>query len=229
MVRGLALTVGLTLAPALLHWSSCSASKGSDAEVQAAAAKAAAAEVPANLEKDARGLEHPKKATAWHTRHLVTTTPQPAAERITDCIEQVTTIAEEAGNQDDMLAAPELVRALAVKDPALYHFCFYQLAGRLDERLQVGGPLMSEVATVFFETMKALWIMARALDLAAATTGAPREERYFSYLRKRYVDLSREYFGREVEIVGPPLHSNLPKPRPDAAAEGKPAAAFQGD
>ena len=91
------------------------------------------------------------------------------------------------------------VMSLASADTELYHFCFYQLMVRLDDRLAVGGPLMTEVATNFIDGMKALWILAGGLD---ALSG---QQHYFDYLRARYVQISKDVFGRDVVVVGPPM------------------------
>lgn len=145
------------------------------------------------------GPPFPTQASAWHTRMLIASNPQPTAERVHGCIEQLSQISAESANQQDMMAAQSQITTLAANDPDLYHYCFFQLMVRLDDRLAVGGPLMSEVATSFFDSMRALWIMARGLD---ALTGRTR---YFDYLQRRYVQISKDTFGRDVEVVGPPM------------------------
>lgn len=211
--------VGVALAAmlAMFYVSACSASKKDDSQTLHAVAENAKDD---DIEDDDGriGPPHPKHATASDTRTFLTTSPQPSVEKIAECIEQVTTLANEAGNQDDMVTAPEALKALVAIDTTLYHFCFYQLVNRLDERLAIGGPLMGELATVFFDTMKALWIMARALD---RVTG---QDRYFTYLRARYVQMSQDYFGRDVQVVAPPLGRPRPPEPAKGPGQGKPAA-----
>lgn len=149
----------------------------------------------------------PKRATAWETRTFVMTKRQPSAEKLARCMEQVASIAAEAGNQDDLQTAPEELKALVASDAGLYHTCFFHLMVRLDDRLAVGGPVMTDLATLFFEQMKSLWILARALD---QTTGV---KHYFQYLQQRYIQLSRDYFGRDIQVVAPPLgERRVPRP-----------------
>jgi hypothetical protein len=150
-------------------------------------------------EEPEAGLPHPKKPTAWDTRVLISTTPQPNSTKISDCFEQIHRIATDAGNQQDMLAAQSHVTNLAAQDVKTYHFCFYQMMVRLDERLDVGGPMMTELADAFFDNMKQLWLLARGLDQLGG------QKLYFDYLQQRYVQQSRQYFGREVDVVGPPM------------------------
>lgn len=166
-------------------------------------------------------LPHPEKATAWATRNLIATHPQPSNEKVAQCMDDLAKIAADAGNPQDMLQAQVQAANLAAADVGLYHYCFYQLMVRLDERLERGGPLMADVATVFFDTMRALWILARGLDVA---TG---RERYFPYLRERYVQLSKQHFGRDVEVVGPPMGIIRPGDQYPSQVKGKPAGAAQ--
>lgn len=145
------------------------------------------------------GLPHPAKPTAWHTRTFLYATPQPNPQLLFSCMDQVSHLASEAGNQQDMITASSHVTTLAAQEPTLYHYCFYQMMVRLDERLDRGGPLMTDMAKAFLDGMKSLWIFARGLDSANGRT------QYFDYLQKRYIQLSKQYFGRDVEKIGPPM------------------------
>lgn len=145
------------------------------------------------------GLPLPEKPTAWHTRTLVATRPQPAPDRVFGCIEKVAAIAKEAGNQQAMLEAQAQTANLAAADAELYHYCFLQMMVKLDDRIVSGGALMTDRAGAFLDGMKALWILARGLDVAQGRS------RYFEYLRARYVQLSQDHFGRDIEVVGPAM------------------------
>ncbi len=142
-------------------------------------------------------LPHPKEPTAWATKNLIITTPQPAPDYIYSCFNMMTALAKEAGNPGDLLKGEAALQEKVQADLRTYHFCFYQMMLRLDDNLAKGGPLMSSMAQTFFQTMKELWLLARALD---KTTSTPV---YFTYLKKRYIELSKTYFGRDVIEVGP--------------------------
>jgi len=151
-------------------------------------------------------LPTPAKPTAWATRTFIATASLPSTTKINACIDQVQQIAADAGNAQDMLNAQAQVTNLAATDALTYHYCFYQMVVHLDERLAVGGPVMTDLATTFFHSMRALWLFARGLDALTGQTA------YFSYLQARYVQLSHDVFGRDVKVVGPPLgdlHSPL--------------------
>lgn len=141
-------------------------------------------------------MRHPQKANAWATRMLVNTSMQQPQDKISECIEQISAIAKDSGNQDDMAKAVSQTRALVSQNLPLYHHCYYQIAARLDDRLAKGGALMTDMAYQFFESTKAMWIMARALD---EVTG---KKLYFSYLKSRYIQISRDTFGRKVGPIG---------------------------
>lgn len=146
------------------------------------------------------GLPHPAKPSAWHVRTFVTTQPQPPVAKVTACIEQVAAIAKDAENEQGLAAGQIQVGNLIGTDLAVYHYCFYQMMLRLDMRMEAGGPLMDDLATAFFDGMRRLWILARALD-----AGMGRDT-YFKFLARRYIDMSRQYFGRYIEVVTPPLN-----------------------
>lgn len=170
---------------------------------QAEAGEEEETESDANVDDQSPGpganLPHPKKPTAFYTRVFVTTQTQPPVDRISACIEQITSLAVEAENQQALLTAQTQASTLAGADLITYHYCFYQLALKLDERMEIGGPLMDDLATAFFAGIKRLWVLARALD---SNTG---RNHYMDWLTARYIAMSRQYFGRNIEVLAPPL------------------------
>ncbi|MBM4251954.1 MAG: hypothetical protein FJ146_08275 [Deltaproteobacteria bacterium] len=160
---------------------------------------------------------HPSKPTAWHTRALLYTTPQPTPEELYRCIDQVKRIGEQAGNQHDMMTLTPQVTALAAAQTRIFHFCFYQMALRLDERMDKGGPLIADLAPTFLAHMKTLWIFARGLDALDGKT------RYYDYLYKRYVGMSKQYFGRDLDQLGPPMGNYNPDTATPSSIMAKPA------
>ena len=88
---------------------------------------------------------------------------------------------------------------------------------RLDERLDKGGALMSELAPAFLDGMKTLWIFARGLDALDGRT------KYYDYLYTRYVQLSKQYFGRDVERIGTPMGNYNGEATTSAPVMAKPA------
>lgn len=145
------------------------------------------------------GLPHPKGISAFNTRVFISTQAQPAPERIAACFEQMAAIAADATNSEALLEGQNQAAMLIANDFSVYHFCFYQMVVKLDERMAIGGPLMDDLATAFFNGMRRLWILARAMDVY---TG---KDRYISWLTKRYIAMSREYFGRNIEVLAPPF------------------------
>jgi hypothetical protein len=141
-------------------------------------------------------LKHPQTANEYATRVYVSTVTDQSPEKISECIEQITAISKESSNQDDMQKAVLSTQSLFNQNLPLYHACFYQLAARLDNRLAQGGPLLSELSREFFETTHAMWIMAKALDRVVG------KKNYYSYLKQRYVQISRDVFGRSVAPLG---------------------------
>ena len=166
---------------------------------------------------DVGQMPHPSKATAWQTRALLFTTPQPKAEDLFRCIDQVTRIGKQAGNQYEMMTLAPQISALAAPQLRTYHFCFYQMVMRLDEKLTKGGPMLTEMAPTFLSSMKTLWIFARGMDTLDGKT------RYFDYLYKRYIDMSKQHFGRDLERLGPPMGNFNPETAAPSSISAKPA------
>lgn len=99
-----------------------------------------------------------------------------------------------------MLKLQKNIRGAAIKNPELYHWCFYRIATLIDWSLEKDdGVLPREKMPRFFNRMKALWALARVLDNIYST------RMYFSYIRIRYMQISKDYFGRPLEVVTSPL------------------------
>jgi len=159
----------------------------------------------------------PKTATAWDTRALLMTATQTPPGRIAVCQDMVTSVALEATNQDDLAKTQQPMAEAVSKDPEAYHWCFFNLMAKLDSQLEQGGPMLDQQAPTFFNGMRQLWVLARGLD--ATLTG----NTYFTYLRARYRASSREYFGRNLEIMGPPLKIRPLNAITPASSTSKPA------
>ena len=164
-------------------------------------------------EADDSGLVHPKRPTAWYTRIAVATNPQPPADSVADCIDSVTTLGDDSGNAQDLQQAQYQLSGSIEQAPKVHHWCFYQMMVALDEALGRGAPLMTDMADQFFSGMKRLWILGRSMDSHHGHT------RYFRFLQARYVQISRDKFGRNVMVVGEPLGSMPASP----VLFGKPA------
>jgi hypothetical protein len=65
--------------------------------------------------------------------------------------------------------------------------------------------------------MKTLWIFARGLDALDGRT------RYYDYLYVRYVQLSKQYFGRDVDRIGQPMGNYNGEAAASAPVMAKPA------
>jgi hypothetical protein len=173
------------------------------------------AESSENLLQD---LPHPRKPTAFATRVLISISDLPPAGNLLACSEEITAISKQATSQEQLLKAQMAVSQMVTNNQSLYHFCYYNMMAELDQKLSVGGPVMTEMASTFFTSFRTLWILSRALD---TSTG---KSVYFDYLRKRYVQISKDYFGRDVEIYAPAFREGIPGNRLSPMM-GKPAGA----
>lgn len=138
-------------------------------------------------------LVHPAKPTAYATRVLLTTANLPLATDLAKCADEMKAIANKASNKDLLAQAQMSLMNTISSNPTLYHYCFYNMMMELDQKLDQGGPIMTDLADQFFAGFRALWILGRTLDASSGTSA------YFDYLRKRYVQISKDYFGRNLE------------------------------
>jgi hypothetical protein len=140
-------------------------------------------------------MHHPKEPTAWFTRRLLMTSSQPSARRINECRERVEAALKDAPNLRALTEVSVSLENTVITAPNLYHWCFYQMMVDLDMRLDSDAPLMTDKAEIFLSRMRSLWAMAKALDQTMPDGG------YMTYLRVRYVDISQNVFGRNLDAM----------------------------
>ena len=183
-----------------------------------------------SLNEDSQGImeiednprPHPKNASAWNTRALVMTHPLPAQDKLNACSSQLQVVTENVLNQDQLLSSEQQILYEIKQSLDVYHWCFYSEMMKIDQKLRNDNMDMrfDEKNQYFLGAMKAMWILARALDQAS------NEEQYFKFLQKRYIQMSNEFFARDVDVLGPPLGGASTPVKSNSTLEppGKPAA-----
>ena len=169
---------------------------------------------------DATDLSHPKQPSAWNTKMLVIMNPMPSKSQLEICRGQFAALGKLATSPDALRSAETQAINTVEQNLVLYHWCFYHTMNLLDEKLSNDQMEVnySLKYSNFLATMKSLWILARAMDRSSKTKA------YFTYLRRRYVDLSRQHFVRNVDVLGLPL-GNFQKvySKPKSGSQNKPA------
>ncbi|MFK7823191.1 MAG: hypothetical protein AB8G05_03485 [Oligoflexales bacterium] len=155
----------------------------------------------------------PKEANAWETQALLLSQELPASDQIQNCSSDISLAAKEANNDEALLTAKKTVLASVKENPNLYHWCFFLIARQMDSQIEASGKRLNEKVEYFLGKMKELWILGRALDAHRSGNS------YFTYLQRRYVDLSQRVFGRYLEVVGSPLDRRPTRKK----TQGKPA------
>ncbi|MBF0441145.1 MAG: hypothetical protein HQK54_04510 [Oligoflexales bacterium] len=165
-------------------------------------------------------LRHPPHPNAWNTRLLVMTNILPPENRLLTCKAELDTLSRDALNIEDMVSRAKKIRMEVEVDPVLYHWCFYKTMTALDEMLETDnlGNSWDKKYHNFLLTMRGLWLLGGALD------SSTRKNRYLSYLRKRNIELSNQYFGRGIDIIGTSFDEYLKNP--GLRKEPKPASEF---
>lgn len=172
---------------------------------------------------DENGNPHPKRPTEWATRKLLMLYDLPPGEKLKGCKQDAMAIADESRNQEDLIEARDQMQLLLDKDPVFYHWCFYTFMTLVDQKMEAPGSRLDDRARDFIDSMRALWIVGTALDDHYET------DRYFNYLRARYVAMSRDYFGRSLEVFKEGLRSQGPSPIKKNKKLAKPAGPSPAD
>lgn len=140
---------------------------------------------------------HPDEADGQATRALLLSTRQPSDESLDQCLSNLQNIGEavkEARQVDD--AVSQLLKQVQ-ENFEIYHWCFYQQMDRLDRLLDQSMDLRRDAGPKFLKGMKELLVLARALDKEDGS------QVYQTYLKIRYQQLNRDYFGSKLrEIYG---------------------------
>ncbi len=155
-------------------------------------------------------LPHPTKFNEAALDNLIMTHEQPKEEFINECKSKVSLATHEANTNDEIIQAKKLTVILVNRDFPTYHWCFYQMMHDCDKaRLKEGIPVKQKLES-FNESMKQLWVLSRSLDAVL------QNEVYFKYLRKRYMVISKNYFGRNLNLIGRPFDEKI---TPDASKD----------
>ncbi len=150
---------------------------------------------------DARKNPHPRFASSHATKRLILTFQKPKEEKLNLCVKDFRASADTAGNADAMVQTMKLMKAAVSKNIEFYHWCFYHFMTALDWKLEEDslGLQLQDKMTIFIKNMKGLWLLARSLDEAV------KSKIYFEYIKVRYLELSQTHFGRNLEVISPPL------------------------
>lgn len=211
--RALRLCLPVLLYSATLATMTCSSSKPKPpAEAVSAAVIDESAVTPSGAPPF-----HPKEATAWATQVLLLAHRQPDPKLVSNCFDQAEALVADAGNEEALLAAKQLLIDNVRREQTVFHWCFYQMMHELDQNLRRHEIDFRGLGASFLEGMKKLWLLAEALD---ETT---EHQQYFEYLRERYIQISKDVFGRSVGVIGSPLNGRMGPPRLPDPDKAKPA------
>lgn len=193
--------ISLILSSCSMFGSDQEQSDPSDSQNQQEADEKIIDDLGIELNPEVNELKHPKAPTSWNTRLVIMTNPIPEPEKLEACQAQLAVVGEAATSPDTLLGAENQVYYEVRQNIDTYHWCFYFSMMKLDDVLENEFMDISveERNQRFVKTMKALWLLARALDRSVGG------EVYFTYVKKRYIQLSRDYFARDVEALSPPL------------------------
>lgn len=158
---------------------------------------------------------HPKDSNPWTLKAMIMTVNRPADEDMIRCRNEIFALSQDSFNEASLLTAQQKMIPEFKENRIRYHWCFYYSMMTLDTKLNsdaLGVTMKSKLAS-FQKEMKTLWILARGLDQAYQT------EEYFTYLRKRYLTISKKHFSRPLEIYAPPIGQGRKNPQQKPAAE----------
>ncbi|MFK7871893.1 MAG: hypothetical protein AB8C84_01810 [Oligoflexales bacterium] len=162
------------------------------------------------------GLPHPRAPDAWETNVILVSNIIPDSQELHDCHKESKELSKDSINKISLLQAQTAMSEMVSQRPKVYHWCFYYVARHLDRKMDEVGIVWAEKNTTFLTFMREMWVMARSLEEKT------QDKRYYKYLHHRYVQISRDVFGRNLEIVSPPIDYPPEKP-PALKAPGEEA------
>ncbi len=149
---------------------------------------------------------HPKGPSLWRLRQLFLEVGVSDFSQFDTCGREISILADKASNPQAILLYSDKLKKEILVRPATYHWCFYYWSLDLENR--IGSDLLARSYIAqqdfFIHRTRGLLILARAL--------ADQKEgwRYFSFLRTRYMEISKVYFARELEIFSGIFSQNAP-------------------
>lgn len=138
---------------------------------------------------------HPKGPSYWRLNQLFMESGINDYSQFDTCGRELDLLAEKSTNAQSLLTYSERLKNQVSVNPSTYHWCFYYWSLDLEQRM--GSNVLARSYTAqhdfFIKRARGLLILARALR------SQPQGSLYFSFLKNRYIDLSKIYFARELE------------------------------
>jgi hypothetical protein len=163
--------------------------------------------------KGSSDLMHPSAANRRATQRLLLETQLPDLKQLQQCDDLLIATTQEAINELMILQAQKKLYQEVERNEVLYHWCFYYTVQSFEHRLD--ATRLALKADFFAKYMKALFVLARALDYYYESPT------YFGYIRRRHIEWSRHHFGKSLVPISPPLgDENRIVPQLDPKAAG---------
>ena len=141
----------------------------------------------------------PNDSSKWTIQTHVLSFKEQNEKLIDQCKNEVKQISENSRNHQALLLASSQLQSIIRSAPKSYHQCFFHLISSLDLLLDKTGLSFDRKMQGFLTKMNELWVFSTAM---AKFTG---NKKYIELTKERYINYSRQYFGRTLETIGQPL------------------------
>jgi hypothetical protein len=144
-------------------------------------------------------LPFPKLATYDEIQRLLIKHRTPAHQNLKLCRNEVEALAEKIQNVTDLNTERKRITYEVGIKTYFYHWCFYYIMFSLETQLQEDAlsVKIADKYKEFHKSIKAMWLLGDALGYNVKTNIYSRQ------LRSKYVELSRGFFGRDLEASVP--------------------------
>lgn len=143
-------------------------------------------------------LTHPRYATREETRfYLLSNLEGLDEEKLNTCRMNLDRLSSISVSRDDFLANRQRLIEEIRSSVKFYHYCFYFTIMKLEEELYQDklGNNLEETHLLFYKKIRGLMLLSVSIGNILGTN------KYFDFLRIRYVDLSYLFFGRKLQIL----------------------------
>lgn len=158
-----------------------------------------------NLYDSSTPFPHSKTGSFQDLQNLIFAHKLPELKEIEACKLNLSISVGNTNNEFELVRIKKMITKQIAEKPENYHWCFYSLFQEMNENVEKIGSPLSEKSLVFMNYMTQLWVLSRALK------DFFDDDKYFHILQDRYIYISRNIFGRTVQVISLPLDERQKK------------------
>jgi hypothetical protein len=141
------------------------------------------------------GLSYPQTTDFDEIQRLLIKNRTPDQENLKLCRGEIESLSDKVTNVTDLVSQRKSLSYEVNNKPNFYHWCFYYTMFTLENELMEDnlGTSISDKYKAYNKSIKGMWLLGDSLSYHMGNSI------YIRQLRSKYLELSRNYFGRDLE------------------------------